>query len=65
MNIVCIKYKILHINFMYVYNFFFIDITRCIYSIVDFSTRLGGKPLLELSGSLSVPNIGKKLRINN
>ncbi|XP_070164558.1 protein Hook homolog 3 [Polyergus mexicanus] len=41
------------------------DITRCVYSIVDFSTRFGGKPFLELSGSLSVPNIGKKLRVGN
>lgn len=33
------------------------DITRYAYSIVDFSTRFGGKPLMELSGSLLVPNI--------
>jgi len=36
------------------------DSTRHTYNIFDYSGRLGGKPFLELAGSLSVPNIGEK-----
>ncbi|XP_024885471.1 PH-interacting protein isoform X2 [Temnothorax curvispinosus] len=38
------------------------DFTRRTYSIVDYSIRLGGKPFLELLGSLSVPNIVRVLQ---
>jgi len=36
------------------------DSMRHTYNIFDYSGRLGGKPFLELAGSLSVPNIGEK-----
>ncbi|EGI63952.1 PH-interacting protein [Acromyrmex echinatior] len=38
------------------------DSTRHTYNIFDYSGRFGGKPFLELAGSLSVPNIVRVLQ---
>lgn len=56
--------------FILIYNtictiFWPIDVTRHTRSVVDYSGRIGGKPFLDLPGSLSVPNIGERTTIHN
>lgn len=44
---------------------FLLDVRHYVRNIVDYSGRIGGKPFLELPGSLAAPNIGEKQKIKN